>query len=104
VIAGLYGAYTLIGGEHGVIRLIAMDRRQAELKDEIAAVDAEAATLRHKSGNLDRTIEEEARIEHGYAAPHEEIYEIVRVDSLGGIEEPESGSPPAARGGAAGNR
>jgi cell division protein FtsB len=85
LIGAFYALYTLIGGEHGIVSLLALERKEADLRRQIAAVQVESAETRTRIRNLDRTIEEEARVQ-GYAGPHEEVYEIVRVDSLDAID------------------
>ena len=94
-----YAIYTLIAGEHGIVRIRALEREEARLRAEIAATEARIREHQDRLDHIDRTIEEKARIEYGYIGPNEISYEVVPADSAEallrrGLEEREAGARP----------
>jgi cell division protein FtsB len=93
---GLYGIYLLVGGEFGLWRLQALEKREGRLAGEIASAQERVDLLKRDLGNINETREREAREGFGFARSNEVIYEIMPADSVtGGAPgmEPEGVAP-----------
>lgn len=81
ITGALYAGYTLVAGEHGIVKIWKQDRTEQRLRDEIDATDERLQELDRRLENLDHTVEEKARIDHGYVGPCEEVYVVEGADS-----------------------
>ena len=81
ITAVLYAGYTIVAGEHGIVKIYAQGRTEQRLIGEIEASDGRLRELGARLENLEHTIEEKARIDHGYVGPCEEVYVVEGADS-----------------------
>jgi len=78
----IYGIYTLVGGELGLVRLMGMKKHAEKIEGEIAAAEERVAKLEWDVKNIETAREIQARTKFNMVRPNEFVYEVVEGDSV----------------------